>query len=107
MARLAPAEYTKPTPAEKPNPFVEAVRPFVEQGIDTAFAVEFEAKDYKAEKLLIQKAVNSLGFSTREVETTWDNENEPTGKTAVKSTFLIRPPRKRKGSEDAAESDAE
>lgn len=105
MAKLTATTYEKPTPAEKPNPFVDAVKQYTDKGIDTAFAVEFTADEYKAEKLLIQKAVNVHGFSAREVQTTW--EDGQSGKTPVKSTFVIRPPRKRKddGSEDAPESD--
>lgn len=106
MAKITATEYTKPVPAEKDNPFIEVVKPFAEKGIDTAFAVEFTADEYKAEKLLIQRAVNTHGFSAREVETTWDDELS--GKSPVKSTFVIRPQRKRKGEGDtAAEADAE
>ena len=97
MAKLAPAKYVKPTPAEKPNPFVDAVKQYTDKGIDTAFSVEFTADEYKAEKLLIQKDVNVHGFSAREVETTW--EDGQTGKTPVKSTFLVRPARKGKAEE--------
>lgn len=104
MAKLTAATYEKPTPAEKPNPFVDAVKQYTDKGVDTAFAVEFEADDYKAEKLLIQKAVNVHGFSAREVETSWDEDKPVSGKTPVKSTFVIRPARKRKGEADAAES---
>jgi len=106
MAQFSEAKYEKKAPAEKPNPFVNVVKPFTDKGVDTAFAVEFTADEYKGEKLLIQKAVNVHGFSAREVETTWNDEKPPTGKTPVKSTFVIRPPRKRKGegeSESAAE----
>ena len=95
MAKLTAATYEKPTPAEKPNPFITHVKQYTDKGIDTAFAVEFEADDYKAEKLLIQKAVNAHGFSAREVQTTWDDENPAEGNTPVTSTFLIRPARKR------------
>lgn len=102
MAKLTATTYEKPTPAEKPNPFVDAVKQYTDKGIDTAFAVEFTADEYKGEKLLIQKAVNAHGFSAREVQTTW--EDGQTGKTAVKSTFVIRPARKRKGESDDAES---
>ena len=102
MAQFKAAKYEKATPAEKPNPFVEVVKPFTDQGVDTAFTVTFEADDYKAEKLLIQKAVNVHGFSAREVESDWNDDEPQTGKTPVHSTFLIRPARKRKA--DAAES---
>jgi len=105
MAKITATTYVKPTPTEKDNPFVELVKPFAEKGIDTPFAVEFTADEYKAEKLLIQRAANVHGYSAREVETTWDDELS--GKSPVKSTFLIRPQRKpRKGDEpQAKESD--
>lgn len=97
MAKLTATTYERPTPAEKPNPFLDHVKQFTDKGIDTAFAVEFEADEYKAEKLLIQKAVNAHGFSAREVKTTWNDEKPVSGKTAVHSTFVIRPARKSKG----------
>lgn len=98
MAKLTSATYSKPVPAEKENPYIEGVRQYTDKGIDTPFALETTADEYKADKLLIQKAVNVHGYSAREVETTF--EDGQSGKTAVKSTFLIRPARKRKGSED-------
>lgn len=99
MAKLTSATYEKPTPEEKPNPFIDAVKQYTDKGIDTAFAVESTAGEYKAEKLLIQKAVNAHGFSAREVETTWSDELEDGD--AVKSTFLVRPARKAKAETEA------
>jgi len=102
MAKLTPATYEKPVRDEAPNPFIDVVQPYTDKGIDTAFAVEFEAKDYKAEKLQIQKAVNAHGFSAREVVTNWDADAEYKGNEAIKATFVIRPKRKaRTGSADA------
>lgn len=98
MAKLTATTYEKPAPVEAPNPFVDAVKQYTDKGLDTAFKVEFTADEYKAEKLLIQKAVNKHGFSAREVETSWTDEL--TGKAPVTSVFMIRPARKRKG-EDA------
>lgn len=97
MAKLSATTYERPAATERVNPFIEVVKQFTDQGIDTAFKVEFEARDYKAEKLQIQKAVNAHGFSAREVETTWDGDAEYTGDEGISSTFLVRPPRKRKG----------
>lgn len=91
MAKLTETTYEKPVAAEKPNPFTETVLPFTEKGVGTAFAVEFDTKDYKREKLQIQQAVRAQGYSAREVETDYDAENP--GKV-VHSTFLIRPARK-------------
>ena len=102
MAKITATTYEKPAVAEMPNPFIEHVKQFADAGIDTAFKVEFEADDYKAEKLLIQKAVNSHGFSAREVLTNWTDEMQ--GKQPVKCTFVIRPARKRKA--DDAEQPA-
>ena len=99
MAKITATTYTKPVPAEKDNPFVEVLKPFAEKGIDTPFAVEFTADEYKAEKLLIQRAANAHGFSAREVETNWDDELS--GKSPVKSVFLIRPQRKPRNSGQA------
>ena len=93
MAKITATTYEKPSVTEKLNPFIDHVKQFADAGIDTAFKVEFEADDYKAEKLLIQKAVNSHGFSAREVLTDWTDEKQ--GKQPVKSTFVIRPMRKR------------
>lgn len=104
MAKITATDYVKPAPAEKDNPFVELVRPFAEKGIDTPFAVEFTADEYKAEKLLIQRAANVHGFSAREVKSTWDDELS--GKSPVKSVFLIRPRRKARNA-DAEAADAE
>lgn len=101
MAKISATTYERPAVAEKANPFIEVVKQFTDQGIDTAFKVDFEARDYKAEKLQIQKAVNAHGFSAREVETTWDADAEYTGDEGISSTFLIRPARKRKGEGDA------
>lgn len=100
MAKLTATTYERPTPSEKVNPYVDVVKQFTDKGIDAAFAVDFTADEYKAEKLLIQKAVNALGFSAREVKTTWAEGQS--GKTPVKSTFVIRPARK---SKDAAQAE--
>ena len=100
MAKLTSAVYEKPAADEKPNPFLEPVKQYTDKGVDTAFAVEFDAKDYKAEKLQIQKAVNAHGFSAREVETNWDADAEYTGNEPIKSVFVIRPKRKAKGEGD-------
>lgn len=106
MAKITATDYVKPTATEKDNPFVELVKPFAEKGVDTAFAVEFTADEYKAEKLLIQRAANVHGYSAREVESTWDDELS--GKSPVKSTFLIRPQRKARNADTAeAAPDAE
>lgn len=94
MAKLTESNYTKPAPVEKENPFLDAVKVYTDKGIDTAFNVEFDADDYKAEKLQIQAAARKHGFSAREVATDYD---ESSSRKAVKSTFLIRPLRKGKG----------
>ena len=86
MAKIAATTYN---PTEKANPFVEIVAPFVQAGIDSAFQVTFDEADYKREKLLIQKAVNELGASAREVESEQGGEDG-----TVVSTFVIRPKRK-------------
>lgn len=97
MAKLTAAKYEKKTSAEAPNPFIDVVKAYTDKGVDTAFAVEFNADTYKAEKLQIQKAVNANGFSAREVETDWDAEQFASGvQETVKSLFVIRPPRKTK-----------
>jgi hypothetical protein len=93
MAKLAPATYEKPTTAEKPNPYVEGVKQYTDKGVDTAFQVTFDPGEYKSDKLLIQKAVNTHGFSAREVQTTYKDDDT----VKVTSTFLVRPLRKRKG----------
>lgn len=103
MAKITATEYTRPTPEAKDNPFVAMLEPFAEQGVDTPFAVEFAADEYKAEKKLIQLAANEHGFSAREVETDWDEELD---QKTVKSTFLIRPRRKPRTAKPA-EADAE
>lgn len=107
MAKITATEYVKPTASEAPNPFVEIVQPFAEKGIDTPFKVEFTAEEYKGEKLLIQKAANTLGVTAREVETDWDADKEYKGNEAVTSVFLIRPQRKRKGetAQDSADKE--
>lgn len=106
MAKITPTEYKRPVPAEKDNPFVEVIKPYAEKGIDTPFAVEFTADEYKAEKKLIQLAANAHGYSAREVETNWDDELS--GKTPIKSIFLIRPQRKARGkSEGDAATEAD
>jgi len=97
MAKITETVYEKPAPVETPNPFIDVVKPYTDKGIDTAFAVEFDAKDYKAEKLQIQKAVNTHGFSAREVQTTWDADAEYKGDEPIKATFVIRPKRKARG----------
>lgn len=102
MAQFKAASYEKTSPAEKPNPFIDVVKPYTDKGVDTAFAVTFDADDYKAEKLLIQKAVNANGYSAREVETDWNADDPQTGKTPVHSTFLVRPARKRKSDAEGA-----
>lgn len=109
MAKFKPATYTRPAPVEKDNPFVEHLRPFAEKGIDTAFEVETTAAEYKADKIQIQKAVNILGFSAREVENTWDDELAPSyeGSEKITAKFLIRPRRKAKGEGDAEQPAAE
>ena len=94
MAKIAASNYVKPAPVEKENPFIELVKPYTDKGLDTPFDVEFDADDYKAEKLQIQAAVNKHGFSAREYVTDYV---EDSGQKSVKSTFLIRPMRKRKG----------
>lgn len=105
MAKLTSTTYTKPAPVEKENPFLDAVKGYTDKGVDTAFAVEFAAEDYAAEKLLIQRAVNAHGFSAREVQT--DASDDKKGKDVIKSTFLIRPARKSKGeAESTPEADA-
>lgn len=104
MAKIIPSTYVKPVPAEKDNPFVELVKPFAAQGIDTPFDVVFDPKEYAAEKLLIQKAANVHGVSAREVEK--PTEEQLAGKADVKSTFLIRPQRKPRKGETPAETEA-
>lgn len=86
MAKIVATTYV---PAEKANPFIEIVAPFVEAGIDTAFEVTFDEVDYKREKLMIQRAVNELGASAREVQC----DARPEAGT-IGSTFVIRPQRK-------------
>lgn len=107
MAKITATEYVKPTAAEAPNPFTDTVKEFADKGIDTAFAVTFTAAEYKAEKLLIQRAANTLGVTAREVQTTWDGEKEYKGTEDVNSVFVIRPLRKRKGEGAAAADDQE
>jgi len=94
MAKLTESKYVPPVEA---NPFLDAVKVYTDKGIDTPFDVEFTAAEYRSEKLLIQKAARELGFSVREVVTTWDDELS--GKAPVKSTFVVRPARKRKSGE--------
>lgn len=105
MAKLTESNYVKPVPAEKENPFLDAVKVYTDQGVDTAFNVEFAADDYNAEKLQIQAAARTHGFSAREVASDFE---EGSGRKTVKSTFLIRPPRKSKAAngETPAEDDA-
>ena len=103
MAKLTATTYERPTPVEKPNPYTDHVKQFTDKGIDTAFAVETTADEYKADKLLIQKAVNVHGFSAREVQTTW--EDGQSGKTPVKATFVIRPARKSKAADESPAED--
>lgn len=103
MAKFSETKYVPPVATERPNPFIDALKQYADKGIGTAFQAEFIADEYKAEKLLIQKAVNAHGFSAREVQTNWDDELS--GKFPVKSTFLIRPARKPRGSGEAAEAE--
>ena len=95
MAKIVATAYV---PAEKANPFIEIVAPFVEAGIDTPFEVTFDEVDYKREKLMIQRAVNALGASAREVQC--DARYEA---GTLSSTFVIRPQRKAR---KAAEHDS-
>lgn len=91
MAKLKETTYEKPAASAKPNPFLEIVAPFTNKGVGTAFAVEFDAADYKREKLQIQQAVKAQGYSAREVETDYKPDSVA---EKVHSTFLIRPERK-------------
>lgn len=93
MAKIVAATYTRPAPVEKENPYVDDLKPFAEQGIDTAFAIETTADNYAAEKLLVQKAMNVHGFSAREVV---KPDEELSGNAKVSATFLVRPQRKAK-----------
>lgn len=101
--KIKPTEYVKPAQPERENPYVEVMEEYVSRGLDTAFEIEFTGDEYKADKGLIQAAVRKLGFSAREVATDYD-ETKPAAK--VTSTFLIRPPRKRKAGETQEEADA-
>lgn len=103
MAKLAATTYVKPVAEEKPNPYIDGVKEYTDRGVDTPFKVTFDPGEYKAEKLLIQKAVNVHGFSAREVETTYNGDDT----ARVTSKFLVRPLRKRKGEAHAEGDSAE
>lgn len=107
MAKITATEYTPKTKAEAPNPFIDALKPFADAGVDTAFRVEFDAGKYNTEKLQIQRAMNEHGFSAREVEVERDGEGDDA--PILSATFVVRPPRKRKAkaADDAPESDAD
>lgn len=90
MTIIHEVSYTQPSKTEKPNPYIESLRPFADQGVDAAFAVE-TAKP-AVDKILIQKALNAHGFSARAVDVLKAADTE-----TVTITFLVRPLRKRKG----------
>lgn len=101
MAKVTKAEYIRPASVEAHNEYIEILRPYAEAGEDTAFKVEFDSHaDYRATKLKIQKAMNTLGFTARQVATTFTEDGDP--EAPVESTFLVRPARKAKGDAENA-----
>lgn len=110
--KIKPAEYTKPVAepkAKSADPEVVAlVTPLVERGIDTAFSVDTTKASAAADKAKIQVAVNSLGFTAREVEKLDEDTLKSLEDDAdVTLTFVVRPKRKPRGSqgEDAPASE--
>lgn len=86
-------KYERPAREEAPNPFVEPIKAYTDQGIDTAFPVSFNSDEFAKEKLLIQKAANVHGYSVREVS----RDGDPDKDAKVTVTFVVRPKRKSKG----------
>lgn len=104
---LKPSTYVKPAPAEKENPFLDAVKEYTDKGVDTAFENTTTAAEYEAEKLQIQAAVRAQGFSARVVQTNFSKDLAD--KSPVTAVFQVRPPRKertKKGAEDTAAEDS-
>lgn len=104
MAKIKPATYEKTVTPRAPreltedSPFVKELRPYVEKGIDTAFAVETTKKESAADKANIQAAVNYLGFTAREVEKIdADTLKSLEDDADVTLTFVVRPKRKPRG----------
>ena len=107
--KVTEATYTRPVAETTVNPEVlKMVAPFAQKGIDTAFAVETTKAEAAVDKAKIQVAVNSLGYTAREVDKLAEDDFKALDDSAdVTLTFVIRPKRKPRGAGQAAEADAE
>lgn len=107
--KITPAEYSRPVAEKVIDPeVVKLVSPFAQKGIDTAFAVETTKADAAADKAKIQAAVNSLGYTARQVDALAEDVFESLEDDAdVTLTFVIRPKRKPRGEGKAAEVEAD
>lgn len=107
--KVTEATYSRTVAETTVNPEVlKLVQPFAEKGIDTAFAVETTKAEAAADKAKIQVAVNSLGYTAREVDKLAEDNFKALDDSAdVTLTFVIRPKRKPRGAGQVAETDAE
>lgn len=77
--------------APKPE-IVAAIKPYVEQGIDTLFDVTTESENAARDKRFVQTAAVALGVTAREIDRI--EHPEENGNAMVTITFAVRPPRK-------------
>lgn len=107
--KITPAKYSRPVAEKVIDPeVVKLVSPFVQKGIDTAFAVETTKADAAADKAKIQAAVNSLGHTARQVDALAEDVFDSLEDDAdVTLTFVIRPKRKPRGEGKSAEVEAD
>lgn len=101
--QIAKSEYVREVkprtsvPAVPKPEIVAAIKPYVEQGIDTLFDVTTETENAARDKRFIQTAAVSLNVTAREIDRAEHPDEQ--GNQMVTITFAVRPPRKVKGAE--------
>lgn len=102
---IVKSEYVKPAPARKPGKPAEAkpeviaaIKPFIDEGIDTLFDVNTETDKVKSDTLAVQLAARTLGVSARVKDVTEHGDGNST------IVFQVRPARKKHETPDAGEA---
>jgi hypothetical protein len=91
MANITFGEFT---PAEKVNPYADAIKSLSEAPENTAMAIEWDADDVAKEHLKVQKAANAINRTAKKV-------GESTSKDGKKVTYtflLVAKHKPRRGS---------